>query len=211
MLLSESFFILLSASVPALTPLHQVNELSAPRSPLAPAPWVEAPCSGIGRSQSSELDIERQTALLCAAGCLPRGNCPSSTIGRVAGWPLWEMAPLGGPRALRMAPLGDPRALRISCLELPLIGTRKKIQQSTENWKRTRRPLRTPDIPLFAALFIVWLLYLGDSHYWRNTTVTSPETEQPKKKTSKWARTINIKLSDLKCINIKYQSLQEMC
>ena len=41
------------------------------------------------------------------------------------------------------------------------------------------------------------------------STVTSFKTKQPKNKASKCAKVINIKLSDLKCINIKYQSSLE--
>ena len=62
---------------------------------------------------------------------------------------------------------------------------------------------------LFAAQFIMWSQYPGTLVGTDNSTVTSFKTKQPKNKASKCAKVINIKLSDLKCINIKYQSFLE--
>lgn len=100
--------------------------------------------------------------------------------------------------------------LRISCLALHFIGIRNKYSKTSKALKTyAEASINTGHITVCSTIYYLVIVSGYINRYWFNTSVTTLETEQPKKKTSKCARAINIKLSDLKCINIKYQSFLE--
>lgn len=86
---------------------------------------------------------------------------------------------------------------------------RKKYSKTSKALETyTEASINTSHVVCSTIYYLV-IIFGYTYRYWFNTIVTTLETEQRKRKTSKCARAINIKLSDLKCINIKYQSFLE--
>lgn len=91
------------------------------------------------------------------------------------------------------------------------------FQERVKEYSETAKDLKTcaetstntGHFVVCSTIYYLVMVFEYIHRYRRKSTVTSPETGQLKKRTSKCAGAINIKLSDLKRINIKYQSLQE--